>query len=815
MPSAWKRIRYRFALRVFRAWTRPLVGGLEGVRQGDGEAAGDLVYALANRSLADILLLDLIAERNGLPSPIAPLPQHDEARRFFFLNRPAGLWRRNIMRRTAGASARMRRLEAKLRAAPDSDEAAGALWLVPVSIFWGRAANKDRSWLRALFSEGWAASSRLRRGLILLFNRRDIQLQFGTPLPWHDIVYAGGQALSEDRVTRRTARLLRVKFRDQKVAALGPDLSHRRTLVAQILRSAPVAAAIAAEGADAKARKKLTRRARKAAFTIAADMSYPAVRFLDRLLTWLWHRVYEGVRVSGVEHVRAVAQTHTLIYTPCHRSHIDYLLLSHVLHHQGLMLPHIAAGDNLDLPLVGGVLRGGGAFFMRRRFARDRVYAAVFAEYMYQMFRRGHSVEYFVEGGRSRTGRLLPARLGLLQMTVEAHRRGLPRPIAIVPVYIGYEKVMEAASYVDELRGAGKKSETVGDVLRGLRLARQFYGTAQVRFAPPLELAEFMEAAVHGEENAPPSANAVAGVLGGRILAAINARAMVNATHLVALATLSTPRQAIEEAALVAQIDLYRSLIRAAPAGTEHEVEDAPAAEVVRRVERLGLLTRAKASSGDVLRHDGFASVLMTWYRNNVLHVLAAPAFAACLVVNRRRGIREADLLRLFHAVFPYLASELRTGTQPDVAHWLGELKAAGLIESRQEGLVAPRDPDARFRLRLLANTVMHVLERFYLAVTLLNNARADGVERRALLADCRAHAERISTLYGIGAPEFSDARLFEGLLQGLINEGVVAASEDGRLAADDRIRHVQRAGRAVINTELRQALDGLVASGG
>lgn len=815
MPSAWKRIRYRFALRVFRAWTRPLVGGLDNVRQGDGETTGDLVYALANRSLADILLLDLIAERNGLPSPIAPLPQHDEARRFFFLNRPAGLWRRNIMRRTAGASARMRRLEAKLRAAPDGDEAAGALWLVPVSIFWGRAANKDRSWLRALFSEGWAASSRLRRGLILLFNRRDIQVQFGTPLPWHDIVYAGGQALSEDRITRRTARLLRVKFRDQKVAALGPDLSHRRTLVAQILRSAPVAAAIAAEGADAKARKKLTRRARKAAFTIAADMSYPAVRFLDRLLTWLWHRVYEGVRVSGVEHVRAVAQTHTLIYTPCHRSHIDYLLLSHVLHHQGLMLPHIAAGDNLDLPLVGGVLRGGGAFFMRRRFARDRVYGAVFAEYMYQMFRRGHSVEYFVEGGRSRTGRLLPARLGLLQMTVEAYRRGLPRPIAIVPVYIGYEKVMEAASYVDELRGAGKKSETVGDVLRGLRLARQFYGTAQVRFAPPLELAEFMGAPdADGEENAPPSANAVAGVLGGRILAAINVRAMVNATHLVALATLSTPRQAIEEAALVAQIDLYRSLIRAAPAGTKHEVEDAPAAEVVRRVERLGLLTRAKAGSGDVLRHDGFTSVLMTWYRNNVLHVLAAPAFAACLVVNRRRGLREADLLRLFHAVFPYLASELRTGAEPDVEHWLGELKAAGLIESRQEGLVAPRDPDARFRLRLLANTVMHVLERFYLAVTLLNNARADGVERRALLADCRAHAERISTLYGIGAPEFSDARLFEGLLQGLINEGVVSASEDGRLAADDRIRHVQRAGRAVINTELRQAVEGLVASG-
>ena len=837
MPSAWKRIHYAFALRVLRFWARPLVGGLDEVR-GDsrtaaneaapassddapqphaGEALSEVVYALANRSLADILLLDLIAERSGLPSPLAPLPQHDEARRFFFLNRPTGLWRRHTMRRTTGASARMRRLEAKLRGAPDSGEGAAtqpnaALWLVPVSIFWGRAANKDRSWLRSLFSEGWAVSSRLRRALILLFNRRDILVQFGTPLPWHDIVRAGGQDLSADRVTRRTARLLRVKFRNQKVAALGPDLSHRRTLVAQILRSAQVAAAIAAEGADAAARKKLTRRARKAAFTIAADMSYPTVRFLDRLLTWLWHRVYQGVRVSGVEHVRAVAQTHTLIYTPCHRSHIDYLLVSHVLHHQGLMLPHIAAGDNLDLPLVGGILRGGGAFFMRRRFARDRVYTAVFAEYLYQVFRRGHSVEYFVEGGRTRTGRLLPPRLGLLQMTLEAHRRGLPRPIAFVPVYIGYEKVMEAASYVDELRGARKKSETVGDVLRGLRLARQFHGTAQVRFAPALELDAFLRAP--GTGNGEP-ASAPAGVLGGRVLAAINAHTMVNATHLVALATLSTPRQAIEEAALVAQIELYRKLIRAAPPGTEHQVDDAPAAELVRRVERLGLLVREKAAGGDVWRHDAFTAVLMTWYRNNVLHVLAAPAFAACLVVNRRRGIRQIDLLRLFHTVYPYLASELRADAAPDAAHWLGELGATGLIESRREGFVAPRDPAARFRLRLLANTVMHVLERFYLAVTLLAHAGAAGVERRALLADCRAHAERISTLYGIGAPEFSDARLFEGLLQGLINEGVVAVDGDGRLVADARIRAVQRAGRTVINTELRQAVDGLLASGG
>ena len=641
--------------------------------------------------------------------------------------------------------------------------------------------------------------------MVLFASRRDIIMHFGKPVPWPGALSdqqraAGGAGASPELAARRTARLLRVKFRDRKVATLGPDLSHRRTLVELILRSPQVTAAIDAE-AEGSARETARKSARKAANAVAADLSYLTLRFLDRVLTWFWHRIYDGIKVEGLDRVAALAETHTVVYTPCHRSHIDYLLLSYVLFHRGFMVPHVASGDNLDLPVLGAVLRRGGAFFMRRRFSGDRLYSAVFSEYLYQVFRRGHAVEYFVEGGRTRTGRLLPARTGILQMTIEAHLRGVPRPIAFMPVYVGYDKLVEAASYVDELRGGAKRSESVSGLFRSLRLVRQSFGSAQMCFGKPILLDRVLG----------PDVERPARRLGTKITRAINACAYINATNLVALTTLSMPRQAIDETALTEQIDVYRSLIGRDAAHHGYAVTDMPTKQIVGHAESLGLLEREDAravpQAAPILSHDGFTAVLMTWYRNNVLHVVAAPAFVACLVVNRRIGIQRADIARLFAVVYPYVENEVQTDGCDDVHRWLDHLRAEGLVELRGNAFVAPRDPGARFRLRLLANTIMPVLERFYICVTLLHRAGSERLDRTTLLRDWSAMARRISRLYGMNAPEFSDPRLIDGFLQHLTETGVIEAVA-GKFRFDTRIPDIRRAARGVITVDLRQALE-------
>ncbi len=783
--SFCKRLNYAVAHTVVRWLIRPTTPGMAATE------AVNTVYVLKSPSLTDLIALDLVAKRVGAAQPMDPLTADgvNEAHRFFFLNR--GGFRR---RPTREHSERMRRIEHWLLNHPDAEAT-----LIPVSVFWGRAGNKDRSLLRSLFSDDWSVTSRFRRFMSLFFNRTDILVQFATPIPWHDIIDPG---MDPNRLARRTARLVRVKLRNQRTATLGPDLSHRGSLVTRILRSEDVRSVVeASEEKDAS-----TRLARRYANDIASELSYPGLRLFNGFLTWFWHRIYAGIEVRGIDRFSDIAETHTLVYAPSHRSHIDYLVLSYALFHAGLMPPHIAAGENLNLPLVGPLLRRGGAFFMRRRFADDPLYTAVFSEYLHQVLWRGHSVEYFIEGGRSRTGRLLHPRTGMLRMTVRSHRRGVLRPIAMVPVHIGYEKLVEAGAYLDELRGQAKPKESIRNVVRNLRLVRQSFGKVALDFAAPIQLAAFAKAAgTHQQEDDDQLARA----LGVEVLARINAVASINAINLVALVTLSMPRHAIDERLALEQIDCLRDLLTLDADRHAHHVTPIPARDILAHVESLGMLDRDIHDFGDILSHDAFTAVRMTWYRNNALPVFAVPALIACLLVNRRRRVRGADLARYFQTVFPHMRAELFLEAASDdlVPRWLGHLAQLNLVTRHGDDVYAPppRHAPEHFRLRLLANIVMQTIERYYIVVALLT--RHGTMTRADLEGECGIVARRMSKIYGINAPDFFDAALFRRFIETLIERGAAVESEAGDLTAAPILGDVVRGAQGVISDEFRQAV--------
>lgn len=442
-------------------------------------------YVLERRSRTDLCILQSACVRLKLPRPQKRLllSGAKDLRSWFYLSRPRGFWDERIDRRPP---LQLQEMLAALAADAQLD-----IELVPVSVYWGRAPQKERSWFRLLLAEDWAITTRARKFMQVLFNGRDTLVEFDEPVSLRRLMGEGaGSAVRGRRVTRA----LRSLYAKQRSARIGPDLSHRRTIVNRVLRTRAVRSVVTQEMRE----KKITRRqgmlkAKQYAEEIAANYSHAFVRFMEAALSRLWNRLYDGVVFGHVETLEQTAEGNEIIYVPCHRSHMDYLLLSYVIYVHGYAIPHIAAGINLNLPIVGRFLRKGGAFFIRRSFRGNALYTVVFMKYLAEIMARGHSIEYFIEGGRSRTGRLLQPKTGMLSMTVRSFLRDPERPVVFIPVYFGYERIVEGTTYIGELSGKPKEKESVVGLLRTLRKLRERFGQVHVNLGEPIRLQEMLE----------------------------------------------------------------------------------------------------------------------------------------------------------------------------------------------------------------------------------------------------------------------------------------------------------------------------------
>jgi glycerol-3-phosphate O-acyltransferase len=796
--------------RLLAAWVRPRL--IEPAPDAlTLEPSLPVVYVLPRPAASDAWLLASLTRRHGLPLAAG-------RRRVGEVTLPACLalpaQRRHLWRRQSRPEAPFRALiEQRLK------DAGCEVQLVPVSVFWGRAPGKRFGFWRMVAADSWQFTGRLRRLLSMLVNRRSVEVHFGAPLRLGDLIDPARP--DADPTNRKAARLLRVHFRRVRTRVLGPDLSHRRTLIEGVARSPEVREVIEALAAEGRpSAHRLQRRALRYGREIASNMTYPVLRFMDGLLRRLWNRLYDGVDVRGLERVKALAGDHTLVYVPCHRSHIDYLLLSYVLYHDGLMPPHIAAGRNLDMPLVGPLLRRGGAFFLRRSFRDNRLYGAVFNEYLHRLIARGHPLEYFIEGGRSRSGRMLPARPGMLAMTLRSFLRSAAgshyQPLAFIPVYIGYERIIENASYQRELRGGRKRKESPLALLRVLGQLRQPFGRVSVNVGEPLLLADFLDGELgrgwrEARETRPQWLSEVVPRLGESLCRRINAAAALNPVNLVALALLATPHHAIEARLLERQLGLLAELQRRLPGATHASLPPGTPAEWIDQAMALGMVQRREHPLGDIVLADAPQAALLGWYRNNVLHLFALAGLTAFAF--RHQPAHDLDALEgLLAPGWPILARELMVAPPASLREALSAmlevLGELGLLERSATGWQRPDEPlEAGECLDLLGQLMQPSLERGYLLLAVLLDAGPGRLTAEALADQGRQLAERLALLSGRDAPEFFDTRLFVSLVESLEQEAWLWRDAEEQLLYDDRLCEAARHSRRLFDPALRHRL--------
>ncbi|NQD91068.1 glycerol-3-phosphate 1-O-acyltransferase PlsB [Pseudomonas sp. CrR25] len=769
-------------------------------------------FVLQQPSLSDLAVVDSECRKAGLPRPVLPVVVGalEEPAAFFYLSPEPGWLGRQDKR---GVAPTLQRLVAAL-----GQHAVDDAQIVPVSVFWGQSPDRETSAWKLLFADSWAVTGRLRRLVSILILGRKTRVQFSAPIHLRELL---AQDKGHERTLRMVQRILRVHFRHQKAAVIGPDVSHRRNLVKGLVHGPLVRQAIAEQAEreqipQAKAEAQALRYGNE----IASDYTYTVIRFLELVLSWFWNKIYDGIKVNNIAGVQDIAQGHEVIYVPCHRSHIDYLLLSYLLFRNGLTPPHIAAGINLNMPLIGGLLRRGGAFFMRRTFKGNPLYTAVFNEYLHTLFSKGFPVEYFVEGGRSRTGRMLQPKTGMLAITLRSFLRNNRLPVVFVPVYIGYERVLEGRTYLGELRGASKKNESIFDIFKVIGALKQRFGQVWVNFGEPIKLAEFLDqqqpdwrSQALAPQYRPAWLNDATNRLGTRVAQHLNEAAAVNPVNLVALALLSTSKLALDNRALARVLDLYLALLRRVPYSPHTSLPDGDGQALIDYVQGMDLLAEQKDALGKILYLDEHNAILMTYYRNNVLHIFALPALLASFFQSSARISRE-QILRFTHALYPYLQAELFIRWSVDeldavVDQWLAAFVEQGLLRLEGEMYVRSAPSSREFvLLTLLARAITQTLQRFYMATALLLDAGQNAISAEELEDLCTVMAQRLSILHGLNAPEFFDKSLFRHFIQGLLDQGVLRQDEAGKLSHHPLLGELaEGAAKRVLPAEIRLSI--------
>lgn len=771
-----------------------------------------VVYVLGTRSWGDLFILDRICRDQGLPVP------RRTGTSFPALDRPGVLYLPALL------ETRIRQTELSGVVESAAADPAFDVQVVPVSVYWGRNPGQETSLWKLLFADSVQAGA-IRKLFIMLVNSRNVYANFAEPLHFRDFI---ANEKSPEAAVNKLGRLLHLYFLRARTAALGPRLQTRSVVIAQLLASRPVKATIEQHARESRITlDEATRRARKCADEVAANYSSVSIRFLEIVLGYVWNRVFRGVQVHGMDRVRELAQNHEMVYLPSHRSHADYLLVSYVLYQAGLVPPHIAAGVNLNFWPVGALLRRAGAFYIRRSFAGDKLYTAVFRAYVDSLIARGYSISYYPEGTRSRTGRLLAPKTGMLGMVAESALRQTTRKVALVPVYIGYDKVWELGSYFKELRGGAKKKESAGELLKAGKLLTKSFGKVQISFGEPLQLQDYAdkhlpnwrEALAASPDKAPVEFKPFVQRLALANHRRINAAAVANPVGLTAIALLASPERAVAQSELVEQVGHLIWLLKGRPYSETVSIpEMSPKAAVEWAVPIVRAVT-VPHPWGDLYALADRDAVLLTYARNNLQHLFALPSLVANFF-RTRSALPEELVITGCRALYPFLRTEFFVRWEPaeaeDVARETVEVMVQlGLLTRREDGwLLRPEvDAPAYSTLSMLGRVMGETLERYGMTAWLLahEHRQQARLARGKFEEDCRLLAERLAVLTGRDSPEFFDKSLFRGYLDTLIDVGVVAV-DDGQLVMDERMHKIAERSLELLSDDTRQTLLQLIS---
>ncbi len=628
------------------------------------------------------------------------------------------------------------------------------VYIFPKIMFWNM--NPERT--KTLITSKPTGDRGFLGGLFTIIkSRTPAFVRISAPLNLKEEIEKSG---SDDPI--HIAGLLRTKlldiFHHDKRTILGPVIKTRREMMEKVLYHENILSAIRELSEGEKIPETVLRKKALKYFNeIAADFSMHYVMFFEFILRFIFRKVYDGIHYdnSFIRKMRDAAAKGPLIYLPSHRSHMDYLILSCVLYQNKVISPHIVAGANLTFFPMGKLFRRSGAFFIRRSFKGKVLYTAVLKQYIKTLINEEYSIEFFIEGGRTRTGKLVFPKMGILKYLIEAIEEGYNRDLMLVPLSINYERIMEESAYVKEHAGIQKKKETTSALVKSRKLLKRKYGRVFLEFSEPVSFRELTKEIKESEELTPYVAD--------YIIRRINEVVLVTPSSLVTAAVLFSPSTGFTIESVRDRIVILHRYLMRTMAKMSHALNDEANYDhlIDYAFESFREDNIIKKGDDDLYMIRDDQRVRINFYKNRIIHFFIPLAYTSLsvMILSGKNDIKREDIYTHFNRLadlfrHEFIYPESMNNRNDALERILGYLKERSVI-SLSGTMISVIDKN-RDELKFYAEMIQDYLESYLIVFRAVNESVKGSVEKKDLIQEIRKR--------GISMYKEGEIRLMESL---------------------------------------------------
>lgn len=453
---------------------------------------------------------------------------------------------------------------------------------------------------------------------------------------------------------------------------------------------------------------------------IVSDPSYTYLELWDFGLQWVFKNIYDGLIIDpeGLSRVKQLAKQHPVIMVPSHRSHMDYLLMSDIFYQQKLSMPLVAAGSNLSFWPMGHLFRKSGAYFLRRSFGTDPLYPLLFKSYTKTLLKEGYFQEFFIEGTRSRTGKLEKPRTGMLSLYLDCFYENEECNFYFMPISINYEKVLEDKSHVQESKGGKKEKESFWDLLKVGKFLKHRYGHVYVNFGEAISMKEYLEASGLHRDSSGSEKRKVIKSLAKDIAKEIEAVSVVTAPALVAAALLSHSKKGQTLTELKHKIEFYQKALALKSASLSIGLQQDPnnaLEQALQTYVKQGFIQVHHDGKENFYSLDASQRSHLDYYKNALLPPIISLCIGSWIIQQAKQPLAISSFDHQYQLLNKAFLHEFIA--IPSAENARQDLKSLEIIQNQDSNLIKILQPT---EIDLLANLFANFVEAYRLSTLAL-----------------------------------------------------------------------------------------------